>query len=65
MYYMGRLLVRNVFCDKDETFCKVFTVFFTCASSRAIDLDIVFDPGCSCFTQSLKQFISINGVPDL
>ena len=62
---MGSLFVRNVFYNKDETLYKVFIVVYTCASSRAIRLDIVPDASCSSFIRSLKQFISVNGVPDL
>ena len=40
-------------------------VVYTCASSRAIQLDIVPAASCSSFIPSLKQFISVNGVPDL
>ena len=63
--YMGLLFVRNVFYNKDETFYKVFIVVYTCASSRAIQLDIVPDASCSSFICSFKRFISVNGVPDL
>ena len=38
---------------------------YTFTSSRAIRLDIVSDASCSSFICSLKQFISVNGVPDL
>ena len=62
---MGPLFIRNVFYNKDETLYKVFTVVYTCASSRAIRLDIVPDASCSSFIRSLKRFISVNGVPDL
>ena len=40
-------------------------VVYTCASSRAIQLDIVPAASCSSFISNLKQFISVNGVPDL
>ena len=43
----------------------MFILVYTCASSRAIRLDIVSDASCSSFIFSLKQFISVNGVPDL
>ena len=62
---MGPLFVRNVFYNKDETLYKVFIVVYTCASSRAIRLDIVPDASCSSFIRSLKRFISVNAVPDL
>ena len=62
---MGLLFVRNVFYKKDETLCKVLIVVYTCASSRAIRLDIVPDASCSSFIRSLKRFISVNGVPDI
>ena len=62
---MGPLFVKNAFYNKDETLYKVFIVVFTCASSRAIWLDIVPDDSCSSFIRSLKRFITVNGVPDL
>ena len=65
MDYMRPLFVRNVLYNKDETFYKVFIVACTCASSRAIQLDIVPDASCSSFICSLKRFISVNGVPNL
>ena len=40
-------------------------VVYTCASSRAIRLDIVPDASCSSFIHSLKRFVSVNNVPDL
>ena len=63
--YMGPLFVRNVFYKKDEALYKVFIVAYTFASSRAIRLDIIPDASCSSFIRSLKQFISVNGVPDV
>ena len=63
--YMGPLFVRNVFYNKDETLYNVFIVVYTCASSRTIWLIIVPDASYSSFIHSLKQFISVNGVPDL
>ena len=62
---MGSLFVRNVFYNKDETLYKVFEVVYIWASSRAIRCDIVPDTSCSSFICSLKQLISVNGVPDL
>ena len=63
MDFMEPLYVRNAFCYKDETL--VFIVVYTCASSRAIRLDIVVDASCSSFIHSLKRFISVNRVSDL
>ena len=51
--YMALLFVKNVFYNKDETLYKVFIVVYTCASSRAIQLDIVCDASCF-FIHSLK-----------
>ena len=45
--FMGPLFVRNVFYNKDEALYEVFIVVYTCASSRAIWLDIVPDARCS------------------
>ena len=53
--FMGSFFLRNVFQNKDEKLYKVLTVVYTCASSRAIRLDMVPDASCSSFVRSLKH----------
>ena len=65
MDFMGPLSVRNLFYNKDEILYKVFIVVYTWASSTAIRLDIVPDASCSSFICNLRQFISVNDMPDL
>ena len=56
--YLGPLFVRHTLGkDKSELF-KVLVAFYTCASSRAIHLDIVPDISSEAFGRSLKRFIS-------
>ena len=40
-------------------------VLFTCASTRAIHLDLVTDAGSNAFTGYLKRFINRRGVPNM
>ena len=50
--------------DKSELF-KVHVVLYTCASSRAVHLDIVPDISSEAFVRSLKRFVSRRGIPKL
>ena len=50
---------------KDTELYKVHVVLYTCASSRAIHLDLVPDSTFGAFVRSLKRFISRRGVPKL
>ena len=53
--FMGPLFVRNIFYNNN--LYKVFIVVYTCASSRAILLDIV--PDASCSSSVLLQFKTV------
>ena len=62
--YLCPLLVQDIFSDSDEMY-KVHVVLYTCASSRAVALDLVTDALCIAFVCSLKRFIPRHGVPRL
>ena len=62
---MGPLLVRQVFQDPDDNIYNVYIVLYTCATTRAIHLDIVPDTSASAFIRSLKRFIGRRGLPML
>ena len=67
--YFGPLYVRNVFpsnvASPPTDMYKVHVVLYTCASSRAVHLDVVPDSTCSAFVRSAKRFSSRYGVPKL
>ena len=44
---------------------KVHVVLYTCASSRAVSLDLVPDTSSACLTLSLRRHISRWGTPKL
>ena len=60
----GPLMVRNIYNPGKETF-KVHGVLFTCASSRAVHLDLVPNTTCIAFVRCLKRFIARYGVSKL
>ena len=59
--YLGSLLVKSIFTSNIEMH-KVHVALYTCASSRAVHLDLVPDISCVSFVRSLKRFISRYGV---
>ena len=61
---LGPLLVKNIFKPDKEMF-KVHVVVYTCATSRAVHLDLVPDPTCLAFVRSLKRFIGRRGISKL
>ena len=44
---------------------KVYICLFTCAVSRAIHLEIVFDLTLQCFLQAFRRFVSGRSLPRL
>ena len=56
--------MKNIFGNSNDVYA-VHVVLYTCASSRSIKLDLVPDPSCIAFVQSLKRFIGQFGVPKL
>ena len=47
----------------NELLAKVHVVLYTCATTRAIHLDLVPDTSALSFIKSLKRFISRRGIP--
>ena len=62
--YLGALLVKDIF-NQGNTLYKVHIALFTCASSRAVHLDLVPDLSCIAFVRCLKRFICRYGVSKL
>ena len=62
--YAGPLHVRNIY-GNDKQMYKAWIVIITCASTRAICLDLVPDCSAATFILSFKRFISRRGVPSL
>ena len=59
--FAGPLYVRPMF-EKDGEMHKIYIALFTCASSRAIHLDLVPSLEVSPFIRCLKRFFSHRGV---
>ena len=65
--YFGPLYVKNIF-ETDEhknELYKVHGVLYTCATSRAVYIDLVPDTTCAAFIRSLKRFTSRYGISKL
>ena len=62
--YLGPLLVKNIFKPEKELH-KVHVVLYTCATSRAVHLDLVPDTTCIAFVRSLKRFIGRRGISNV
>ena len=62
--YFGPLLVKNIFSsdNSENDLHKVHVVLYTCASSRAVYLDLVPDANCIAFVRSLRRFIRRYGI---
>jgi len=60
--FCGPLLVRSL--AKDSTF-KVHILLVTCASSRALHLELVPDLTSSTFIRGFLRFVSRKGLPKL
>ena len=59
----GPVNVKDIFSTKSRTH-KTWATLYTCASSRAIVLDLVGHPSALDFKASLTRFISRRGCPD-
>ncbi|XP_050397872.1 uncharacterized protein LOC130014246 [Patella vulgata] len=62
--YAGPLYVKDIYSKSGEM-NKVFIVLYTCASSRAVHLDLATDASSSSFIRSFRRFIGRRGVPTL
>ena len=58
--YLGPLLVKQIFGSESQLY-KVHVALFTCATSRAVHLDLVPDTTCMAFVRCLKRFIARYG----
>ena len=59
--FVGPSFVRDIF-SKDATTYKVYTALFTCASSKALHLDLVPSLHVQPFIRCLRRFFSHRGV---
>ena len=62
--YAGPLFVKNIYdkVEKGKMF-KCWLVLFTCANSRGIFLDLVYDASAEACISALQRFISSRGAP--
>ena len=58
------LYVKNIYQSGGETY-KCYIALFTCASTRAIHLEITADLSANSFIRVLKRFIGRRGFPGL
>ena len=64
--YAGPLYVRNIYTKPgDKSMFKCWIALFTCANSRCIFLDLVYDSGAQACVSALRRFISSRGAPKL
>ena len=63
--YMGPVFVKNVYEKCGFQMYKAFIIIYTCASTRAIILDMVEDGSTSSFINSLRKLIARRGCPKL
>ena len=56
--------MKNIFGTENQLY-KVHIVLYTCASSRAVSLDLVPDASCLSFLRSLKRLIARHGISQL
>ncbi|XP_028397220.1 uncharacterized protein LOC114521030 [Dendronephthya gigantea] len=62
--YAGPFYVRDIYTQSKDMH-KTYIALYTCASSRAIHLDLVPDNTTQSFVKSLKRFIGRRGIPSL
>ena len=63
--YFGPLFVKNIFQDIDSDLYPVHVALYTCATSRAVHLDVVPNASCIAFVRSLKRFVNRYGLSKL
>ena len=62
--FAGPIYVKDVY-NKSSVMNKAYIVLYTCASSRAVHLDLVPNMSTQAFVRSFKQFTARRGVPRL
>ena len=63
--YVGPLFVKNIFQTIDTDLYPVHVALYTCATSRAVHLDVVPNTSCIAFVRSLKRFVNRYGLSKL
>ena len=61
--YLGPLYVLPVYGQSEDLY-KCWVVLYTCATTRAIILDVVHNYTASCFVNCFSRFISRRGCPN-
>ncbi|XP_028416184.1 uncharacterized protein LOC114539807 [Dendronephthya gigantea] len=62
--YAGPMYVKDMYSQSKDMH-KVYISLYTCASSRALHLDLVPDMTSEAFVRSLERFIGRRGIPAL
>ncbi|XP_068742560.1 uncharacterized protein [Montipora capricornis] len=62
--FAGPVYVKDIY-HKSDDMNKAYIVLYTCASSRAVHLDVVPRLTTEAFVRSFKRFIARRGVPNL
>ena len=62
--FAGPIYVKDVY-NKSSVMNKAYIVLYTCASSRAVHLDLVPNMSSQAFVRSFKRFTARRGVPRL
>ena len=62
--FAGPIYVRNIF-GSDKTMYKSYIALYTCATTRAIHLELCPDLSAPAFVRSLKRFQGRRGIPSL
>ena len=60
--YAGPLYVKDIYSQSDNM-NKAYIALYTCASSRAVHLDLVPDASSNAFIRSFQRFIGRRGTP--
>ena len=60
--HLGPLLCLSVYGEKDKLH-KAYVVIYTCASTRAVILEVVNSANADTFINSFRRFISRRGCP--
>ena len=62
--FAGPLYVKNIYQSKGDMF-KCYIALFTCASTRAVHLELTPDLTAKSFLRVLKRFFGRRGIPNL
>ena len=62
--FAGPLLIKSIYGDDSQLY-KAYICIFTCATSRAIHLELTPDLRGDSFIRALKRFIARRGYPNL